>query len=116
MFSKVIIAIAILCVVVASANSPEVEFSPEDVKNALILEGLSNSGAAEFTEFLYKDRSDDITAIELKTEFRQFLEKLSLEDKLSIKRIISRELERFFHGNGFINGENPLENHSFFLV
>ncbi|CAO4380238.1 unnamed protein product [Caenorhabditis nigoni] len=106
MFSKVIIAIAFFCVVVA--HPPEVEFSPEDVKNALIMEGLSNSGAAEITGFLYKDRSDNITAGELKAEFREFLEKLSLEDKHAIERIISRELERFFHDNG--------ENHSIFLV
>ncbi|KAF1751486.1 hypothetical protein GCK72_018040 [Caenorhabditis remanei] len=109
MFVKTTVSLAIFFVFVSSIpNSPEVDFSPDDVKKGLINEGVSESGATEITVFLFKDRPEDITAGELKTEFREFLEKMSIEDKSAIKGIISRELEKFFSESG--------DNQSIFLV
>uniref|UniRef100_A0A1I7UFY5 EF-hand domain-containing protein n=1 Tax=Caenorhabditis tropicalis TaxID=1561998 RepID=A0A1I7UFY5_9PELO len=93
----------------ARPNSPEVDFSREEIRSGLLSEGISENGAAEITDFLFKDRSEDITPGELKQEFREFLSMLSIEDKQSIKRIINNELERFF-------SEQADDNHTIFLV
>ncbi|CAL2045546.1 unnamed protein product [Caenorhabditis brenneri] len=98
MISNPTLFFVLACVVTAVTEASDLEFSQEEVRNALISEGISDSGAAEITDFLFKNRPEDITAGELKEEFREFLMKLNIKDKLSIKRIINSELKMLFSG------------------
>ncbi|CCD69749.2 DUF148 domain-containing protein [Caenorhabditis elegans] len=97
MFLKFSLLFIFCCVALASTDGQI--FSPKDVENGLISEGVTEPGAHEITEFLFKERPDDVTAGELKIEFQKFLASLSEGDKAAVRQIINKELDKFFEGN-----------------